>query len=99
MASARPVVFVGPEESEPAEAIRASGGGAVVSNGSGRDLASELLALRADARLRRRLGEAGRRYFLRRHERDVCCASWVDLLASLGASAEAAEPIGAAVEA
>jgi colanic acid biosynthesis glycosyl transferase WcaI len=93
MAAARPVVMVGPEASEPAEVIRRTGIGAVVSTqpGGGERLAGVLEEMAADPSAASAAGVVAREAFLAEYECEVCCAAWSDLL-----SDQAGRPAGRA---
>lgn len=80
MASARPVVFVGPSHCETADTIREAGCGLTVRLGDSRGLVDALNTLAADPEKARRLGKKGREAFLRHFEREVCAASWSDAI-------------------
>ena len=96
MAAARPVVMVGPEASEPAETICRTGIGAVVSTrpGGGERLADVLAGMAADPAAAAAAVAAAREAFLAEYEREVCCATWSDLL-----SEQAGRPEGRALPA
>ena len=83
MASARPVLFVGPARSESADTIRAAGCGEQVELGDADALVRAIERLAADPALAADLGRRGREAFLARHERDGCCAAWADLVADV----------------
>jgi glycosyltransferase involved in cell wall biosynthesis len=80
MAVGKPVIFVGPEESEVAEIIRASGCGFVVEPGDWRLLVRRYLELFEDAALRNELGAAGRRYFCEQFDRPLATAQFGEIL-------------------
>ncbi|WP_103029512.1 glycosyltransferase family 4 protein [Salinibacter altiplanensis] len=84
MAAGRPVLMVGPEDSESGETIRLSDSGRVVDPSreetAGQALRDELMALYRDADERSRLGKNARRAFLEHFEREVCCEAWASLL-------------------
>lgn len=80
MAVGKPVVFVGPEESEVAEIIRASGCGFVVQPGDSKSLVGRCLELFGDAALRNELGSAGRRYFREQFDRQLATAQFGEIL-------------------
>ena len=83
LAAGRPVLFAGSPRCETAETIIAAGAGAVFQPGQGRELAEEIVALKAEPSRCAQLGARGREYFLKRHEREVCVAAWRELLESL----------------
>ncbi len=80
MASARPCVFVGPERCESSDTIRQAECGLTISEKDVDGLTKALVTLADDPELRRKLGERGRDAFLESHEREVCCASWAELI-------------------
>lgn len=87
MAAGRPALFVGPEQCESAETIRAAGCGAVVSaEGSaeecGARLAAQLREWLTTGETLRALGETGRRVFLDRYEREPNCRAFADVIAA-----------------
>jgi len=76
MATARPVLFIGPERSESADAIRDSSGGAVVDPavpGASTRVAALLRAWSDDPAQSAATGARGRAYVLERHDRDANC--------------------------
>jgi len=91
LAAGRPVLFVGAERCESADAIRAAGAGACFVPGQGAELADEIERLAADAALGGRelaeMGARGRAAFLETYERGVCVEQWADLLEGVVASA------------
>jgi colanic acid biosynthesis glycosyl transferase WcaI len=85
MATARPVLFVGPEKSETADAIRASEGGAVVdpSLGDGAErIATLLREWSEDPAEVERIGAHGRAYVLENHSRDANCQAIESIISS-----------------
>ncbi len=80
MASARPILFVGPERCETADAIRSAECGYTLPMGEVEPLVRTIEALAADPALCRRLGDRGRSAFLQLYEREVCCRIWGALL-------------------
>lgn len=95
MASARPLLFVGPADCEPAAAIHRSGAGFVIAPGDAAALTARILSLRADTAQREELGQRGRRHFLAHHERDTCCDAWADLVHSLASASSARDVLPA----
>lgn len=83
MATERPVLFVGPDHSETADAIRRAGCGLTVRMGEVDALVDALNRLASDPAEAAEMGRRGRRAFLQGFERDVCCAQWVELLCDL----------------
>lgn len=84
LAAGRPVVMVGPERSEPAQAIRRHDVGVVVdpeAGGTGADLVAALRGLADDPDARRRMGARARAAFEAEYDRDVLCEAWAELLA------------------
>ena len=76
MATARPVLFIGPERSETAEAIRDAQGGAIVDPaqpGAASNIAKLLREWSVDAATTERLGRHGRAAVLERYSRDGNC--------------------------
>ena len=63
LAAGRPVVFVGSNRGEIPDLLRDSGAGVAVRSGDAPALAGALAALRADPRLRERMGREARRLF------------------------------------
>ena len=85
MAAARPVVMIGPRESDSARTIEREGIGAVIDPAEHGAAASQRLVdtlqgLRRDPEERMRMGLRARAAFLERYERGACCASWERLL-------------------
>ncbi len=83
MASARPVVFVGPEHCETADAIRRNDCGLTVRLGDSRSLVDALERLIVDPASGEAMGDRGREAFLAEYERDDCCARWSWLIHEL----------------
>jgi glycosyltransferase involved in cell wall biosynthesis len=85
MAAARPVVMVGPRDSDTARTIEREEIGRVIdpdaleSDAAGA-LVETLQALRRDPAERRRMGLRARAAFLERYERGACCAIWERLI-------------------
>jgi glycosyltransferase involved in cell wall biosynthesis len=76
MATARPVLFIGPERSETADAIRDAQGGAIVDPaqpGAASSIATLLREWSSDAATTERLGRQGRAAVLERYSRDANC--------------------------
>jgi glycosyltransferase involved in cell wall biosynthesis len=92
MAMARPVVMVGPAESDSADTIRTAGAGFVIDpTASGAEaperIAEAIQRLCSDPSLRRIMGEGGRRLYETEYRREVLCQRWGALLrARLGDS-------------
>ena len=83
MAAARPIVFVGPPASEPAEVVAGAGCGVVVDTAGadpGLQLAEAIAALAADPAACTSLGAAGRRAFLREYDREPNCAAFAAVI-------------------
>jgi glycosyltransferase involved in cell wall biosynthesis len=84
MAAGRPVVMVGPENSEPAETIQEGGVGFVIdpaqSESPVQKVYDTILRLYCDGHKQRQLGEKGRKVFLESYERGVTCQSWQQVL-------------------
>jgi len=60
LAVGRPVLYVGPEESEVAQLLRSSQAGVAVKNGDAAKLADSLLSLAGDAIKARTMGDRAR---------------------------------------
>ena len=85
MAAGRPVVMVGPRESESARTIEREGIGHVIDpdelgDGATDRLVEVLRGLRDDPGERRRMGERARGAFVERYERTRRCAEWGRLI-------------------
>jgi glycosyltransferase involved in cell wall biosynthesis len=74
MAVGRPIVFIGPKDSEAAMAVMESGCGAVVDPEDPNAAVKAILAFASDRRRREELGAAGRRHFDRFFERKLASA-------------------------
>jgi glycosyltransferase involved in cell wall biosynthesis len=74
MAVGRPIVFIGPKDSEAAMAVMESGCGVVVDPEEPNGAVKVILELASDRRRRQELGAAGRRYFDRFFERKLASA-------------------------
>jgi glycosyltransferase involved in cell wall biosynthesis len=86
MGSGRPVIFVGPARSESADAVTASGGGAVLDPAEGNAaarLVSTLQTWESQARIPAALGERAREYVIGVHDKDAGCARFEDALLSV----------------
>ena len=86
MGSGRPVIFVGPAHSESADALTASGGGAVLDPAEGNAasrLVSTLQAWESEPGVPAALGARAREYVLRAHDRDAGCARFEQALLSI----------------
>lgn len=83
MASARPVLFVGPEHSETADAIQEAECGRTIRLGDADGLVSAILELADDPELASSMGARAREAFLESYDRQICCESWVNLLEDL----------------
>jgi len=84
MAAGRPVIYIGPEDSDTARHIRDADCGFVIGVDDDAKLTDVLRGLADDTDERRRLGANARRAFEQRHERRVCSERFVALLESLG---------------
>jgi glycosyltransferase involved in cell wall biosynthesis len=83
MAAGRPVIVVGPTQSEPAATVTEEAVGVVIdpdAGGDGAAVARAILAYRDDATLRGEAGRRARAAFMARYERAPACAAWEDLL-------------------
>jgi colanic acid biosynthesis glycosyl transferase WcaI len=85
MATARPVLFVGPERSETADAIRDAEGGAVVDPavpGAGERIAALLSKWSDDPAEAERIGKHGRAHVLDNFSRDANCQAIESIISS-----------------
>jgi len=96
MASARPILFVGPDRCETADAIRDARCGTVIDPGESGEVAAgkqiaDALHMWADVRaVREELGARGRCAYLERYDHSLGCAAWDTILrAAWGASSRA----------
>ena len=96
MASARPILFVGPDRCETADAIRDARCGTVIDPSERGDIAAgkkiaEALQMWADVRaVREELGARGRCAYLERYDHSLGCAAWETIVrAAWGASSRA----------
>jgi len=82
MAVGRPVLMVGPPESDPGHVILEERVGEVVppGPGGGERLAELFMAYRSDPKRRAEEGGRARAAFLAKFEKSVCCAAWTELL-------------------
>ena len=85
LAAGRPVLFVGPADSDTAQHLAAAEAGLAFAPGGGSALAAGIVRLRDDDALRQKMGERGRAYFLAHHERNICCTAWQRLLEEVAA--------------
>jgi glycosyltransferase involved in cell wall biosynthesis len=96
MAAGRPVLYVGPEDSDTARHIRSGGAGIVFGSRDGSALAATIAELAEDRARADSLGSAARAHFIAAHEKHVGCAAWDALLAGLHRDGDAAHspPLG-----
>lgn len=83
MAAGRPLLMVGPEESEPAQVIRREGIGKVVRPGvpgSAKALAEAISTLRNNPRKTWALGRRAHEVFLDHFEQEAVCRRWAHVL-------------------
>ncbi len=102
MASARPVLFVGPDHSESADTIRAADCGVSVRLGDVDGVVAAIENLASSPELAQQMGQRGRAAFLNSYEQATCCAHWCGLVSDLipgprPAPAPVLRPIGASV--
>ena len=83
MASARPVLFVGPHHCETADAIREADCGVTVRLGEADALVDAIEQLAASPAEAEAMGHRGRTAFLEGFEREECCRRWRDLMEEL----------------
>lgn len=89
MASARPVLFVGPEHCEAADTIRESQCGLSIRLGDVAGLVEAIDDLAADLEAAASMGRRGRLAFLEDFERDACCDQWSTLITALAGEVHA----------
>ena len=80
LAVGRPVIFVGPQECEVADIVRASGCGFVVAPGDVESTAQALSQLALDAELRRTMGQRARQYYGEKFGRERSVARIIDVI-------------------
>lgn len=85
MASGRPVIFVGPEHCETADAVREASCGWTVPRGDLQGLLEAIESIAADRSLADALGRNGRESFLEHYDAEVCLRSWLALVDELAA--------------
>ena len=94
LASARPVLFVGPAACETAEDLGASLGGRTFEIGEDEALASGIVKLARDPETCREMGARGRTWFLERREKNVACDLWTKLIEDVaGTGTRSAMPL------
>lgn len=86
LAAGRPVLFVGPRDSEVARLIEEHDCGRVIGNGDDEGLVAALRELRDDPALRERLGANGRLALEAELSREHACERWSTLLEAAGGS-------------
>ena len=89
MAAGRPTIYVGPRDTEVADAIVAEDCGFVVENGSGAALVDAISALRKEPLLAFAMGLRGRRALERSFSMRELCADWRELLRSVAGDSRA----------
>jgi len=80
LAAGRPVVFIGPPESEIAQLIASHDLGVAIDNGDADALVAALTAFADDRERIVRQGRNGRALFEKTYDRETVTASWIDLL-------------------
>jgi len=80
LAVGRPVLFIGPQECEVADIVRASSCGFVVAPGDVESTAQALSQLALDAELRRTMGQRARRYYEEKFGRERSVARIIDVI-------------------
>jgi len=80
LAAARPVLYVGPRESEVARVIEESKCGLVIEQGDSAGLVKAIQMLHADPRLAQAMGQRAREVFERTFTRSHACERWLNLL-------------------
>lgn len=80
LAAARPVLYVGPRESEVARVIEESQCGLVIEQGDSAGLVKAIETLHADPQLAQAMGRRAREVFERTFTRSLACERWLRLL-------------------
>jgi glycosyltransferase involved in cell wall biosynthesis len=80
LAAGKPVVVIGPEDSEPAMVVRENHCGIVVRPGDPKGLANALRRLKDDGKLRADMGRNGRKAFEGLYDLPIVLAQWKELL-------------------
>jgi glycosyltransferase involved in cell wall biosynthesis len=80
LAAGRPVIYVGPRDSEVAEVILSEGCGHVVAQGDASGLVQAIDGLRSDPSLAREMGQRARRVFERDYTSVQACGQWHAML-------------------
>ena len=80
LAAARPVLYVGPRESEVARVIEESKCGLVIEQGDSAGLVKAIETLHADPQLAQAMGRRAREVFERTFTRSLACERWLRLL-------------------
>ena len=83
MASARPVLFVGPGHCEVADTIREADCGRTFVPGEGASLAATIQELANDPQIAIGMGERALATFSSEYDREACCAQWCWMLDDL----------------
>ena len=83
MAAARPVIAAVEDDSDTAEWLRAADCGLIVRPQDAQALADAIVRLQADAALRPRLGENGRRYLVAHHTKEAALGRYLQLFSVL----------------
>ena len=84
LAAGRCVVFIGPEDTEVARMLRASGAGLVVPPGDDEATAQALETLAADKAVRREMGAKGRAWYKRHLGMERSVEKWVSVIEDAG---------------
>ena len=85
MASGRPAIFVGPEESESGETVLEAQCGVVVdpaSDGAAEQIVETVREWASRPDLAAERGRRGREAFLAEYEREACCEEWREVIES-----------------
>ena len=91
MAAGRPVIFLGPEQSEVAQVIREAGCGHVVSDGETDSFIAALASLRNSPAARLQMGRNARRFFERHFQKDNACARIRRIISGLVSDGDGAQ--------
>jgi len=84
LAAGRPVVFIGPEDTEVARMLQASGAGLVVPPGDDEATARALETLAADKAVRHEMGAKGRAWYKRHLGMERSVEKWVRVIEDAG---------------
>ena len=92
LAAARPVLFIGPEDTEVARLLRDSGAGLIVPPGDVQAATDALKTFLADPSLRARMGAAGREWYDTHLGLERSVAKWIDVIENVATPTPSARP-------